>query len=176
MSEPRRYGLLADFATPEALVDATRAAREAGYSRLEAYTPFPVEALEQLLGLNDRRALWYGVAGAVVGAILGYAMQVYANLDYPLNTGGRPLIAVPAFMVVTFLMAVLFAVLFAVFGLFWLCRLPLLHHPLFEAEAFKRAMDDRFLLCIHGDDPRFDRLGTSLWLAERALTVTEIRA
>ncbi|MFK4134744.1 DUF3341 domain-containing protein [Pseudomonas luteola] len=176
MSEPRHYGLLGDFATPDALIEAAWAARKAGYSRLEAFSPFPIEALEEPLQLSDRRALWFGVAGALFGGVLGFGMQVYANLDYPLDIGGRPLIAVQAFMIVTFLMTVLFGAIFAVFGLYWLCRLPLLHHPLFEADAFKRAMDDRFLLCIRADDPRFDRVDTALWLAERAVTVTEVPA
>jgi len=174
MTEPCAYGLLADFASPEELIDATRAARSVGYCRLEAFSPFPIAALDEPLQLNDRRVLWFGVAGVLLGGLFGFGMQVYANLDYPLDIGARPLIAVPAFLVVTFLLAVLFGALFSVFGLYWLCRLPLLHHPLFEADAFKRAMDDRFLLCIRSDDPCFDEVETSLWLADRAISVTRV--
>ncbi|WP_058545211.1 MULTISPECIES: DUF3341 domain-containing protein [Pseudomonas] len=174
MNETRLYGLLADFATPQALVDASRAARSAGYSRLEAYSPFPIAALEKPFRLEDRRVLWFGIGGALLGALCGFGLQVYASLDYPIDIGGRPLIALPAFMIVTFLMAVLFGAIFSVFGLYWLCRLPRLHHPLFEADVFRRAMDDRFLLCIRSDDPRFDGVETALWLADRAVSVTRV--
>lgn len=177
MSEaPRCYGLLAEFSSPERLLAAVRAAREAGYAKLEAFSPFPLQELDAALGLHDRRATWCGIAGGLFGGLLGFGLQVYVNLDYPLSIGNRPLIALPAFVLVTFLLGVLGAALGAVFGLFWLCRLPLLHHPLFAASAFARASDDRFLLCIRGDDPCFHREDTALWLAARAITVTEVLA
>ena len=170
------YGLLADFPSARALLEATRAAREAGYSRMEAFSPFPIEELEAPLGLCDRRIWHYGVAGALLGTALGFGLQVYAHLDYPLEIGGRPLIGVPAFLVVTFLVMVLCAVLATVLGLFGLCGLPLLHHPLFDAQAFKGVMDDRFLLCIRADDPGFELTRTALWLTERAVSVSEVPA
>lgn len=170
----RYYGLLADYAHPQALLEATRAARAAGYRRLEAYSPFPVEGLEELLGQRSNSVYWFGIVGALVGAAIGLGMQVYANLSYPLDIGGRPLIALQSFSIVTFLVMVGSAALFAVFGLLWRCRLPLLWHPLHEVEAFGRASDDRFLLCIRADDPLYERTGTALWLAERAVSVSEV--
>ncbi len=170
----RYYGLLADYAHPEALLEAARAARAAGYRRLEAYSPFPVEGLEELLGQRSDSVYGFGIVGALVGAALGLGMQVYANLSYPLEIGGRPLIALQSFSIVTFLVMVGSAALFAVFGLLWRCRLPLLWHPLHEVEAFGRASDDRFLLCIRADDPLYERTGTALWLAERAVSVSEV--
>lgn len=172
----RCYGLLAEYAQPQALIAAARAARGAGYSRIEAYSPFPLEALEEILGTRDDRVYAFGIGGALLGAGLGLGMQVYANLDYPLPVGGLPLIALQSFGTVTFLLMVTGAVLSAVFGLFWLARLPLLHHPLHEVEAFARATDDRFLLCIRSDDPRFERAGTALWLAATAVSVSEVPA
>jgi hypothetical protein len=175
MSE-HHYGLLADFAQPEALLDAARAARKAGYKRLEAYSPFPLEGLEEILEHRSNSMYWFGVVGALVGVALGLGMQIYANLSYPLEIGGRPLIALQSFSIVTFLIMVSSATLFAVFGLLWRCRLPLLWHPLHEVEAFGRASDDRFLLCIRADDPLYQRTGTALWLAERAVSVSEVPA
>ena len=172
----RHYGLLADFAHPDAMVDAARAAHAAGYRRIEAYSPFPVEGIEEVLEHRSNRPYWFGVVGALVGVAIGLGMQIYANLSYPLEIGGRPLIALQSFSIVTFLLMVSFATIFAVFGLLWLCRLPLLWHPLHEASAFDRATDDRFLLCIRADDPLYDQTGTALWLAERAVSVTEVPA
>ena len=172
----RHYGLLADFAHPDAMLDAARAARAAGYRRIEAYSPFPVEGIEEVLEHRSNRPYWFGVVGALVGVAIGLGMQIYANLSYPLEIGGRPLIALQSFSIVTFLLMVSFATIFAVFGLLWLCRLPLIWHPLHEASAFDRATDDRFLLFIRADDPLYDQTGTALWLAERAVSVTEVPA
>lgn len=172
----RHYGLLADFGHPDAMLDAARAAHAAGYRRIEAYSPFPVEGIEEVLEHRSNRSYWFGVVGALVGVAIGLGMQIYANLSYPLEIGGRPLIALQSFSIVTFLLMVSFATIFAVFGLLWLCRLPLLWHPLHEASAFDRATDDRFLLCIRADDPLYDETGTALWLAERAVSVTEVPA
>jgi molybdopterin-containing oxidoreductase family membrane subunit len=171
---PRLFGLLAEFDSAGGLVEATHAAQAAGYRQMEAFSPFPLPELDEALQLRDRRVIWLGIAGALFGAALGFGLQVFVNLDYPLAIGGRPLIALPAFVVVTFVLSLLFAALFAFVGLLALCRLPLLHHPLFEIAAFERATDDRFLLCIYAEDARFDEVGTASWLAERALTVTEV--
>lgn len=173
-TEPSPYGLLAEFPTAEALIAACESARAAGYRRLEAFSPFPLEELDAPLGLSDRRIQAFAIVGGVLGAACGFGLQVYANLDYPLNIGARPLIALPAFMVITFLLAVLFACLATVLGLFMLCRLPRLHHPLFDASAFAGASDDRFLMCLLADDAHFHLADTRAWLAERAESVTEV--
>lgn len=172
----RCYGMLADFAHPDRLLEAAHAAREAGYTRLEAYSPFMLPELEPLLGQRSNRAYWAGIIGALIGGGLGLGMQIYANLSYPLDIGGRPLIALQGFAVITFLLTVTGGAIGALLGLLLFCRLPLLHHPLFETEAFRRATDDRFLLCIRADDPLFDEAGTALWLAERAVSVSEVPA
>jgi hypothetical protein len=168
------YGLLAEFTHAQALISACESARAAGFTRMEAFSPFPLEELEVPLGLGNRRVQAFGIAGGVLGALCGFGLQVYANLDYPLNIGARPLIALPAFMVVTFLLAVLFSAAATVLGLFFQCRLPRLHHPLFEASAFAGASDDRFLLCLLADDPRFELNASRDWLAARADSVTEV--
>ena len=145
MADERLYGVLAEFETPEALVEAARQARREGYRDLDAFTPFPVEELTEVLRLRDRRVPWLGLFGACFGAALALAMQLFTNFDYPINVGGRPLYAWSAFAVVTFELTVLFAALTPAFGMLALNGLPRLHHPVFGATRFHLASQGSLL-------------------------------
>ena len=152
------YGLLAEFDNPSALVVAARAAHAAGYRRMDAYTPFPVEELNEALGLERTGVAALVLIGGITGALVGYLMQYYiAVIDYPLNIGGRPLHSWPAFIPVSFELTILGAGLFAVLGMLALNGLPMPHHPVFNAPRFALASRDRFFLCIEAADPKFKR-------------------
>jgi Protein of unknown function (DUF3341) len=157
MAESGPYGVLAEFETPEALIDAVRRTRAEGYRAIDAFTPFPVEGLAELLEFRDRRVLWLGFIGACVGFVVALAMQMYTNFDYPIDVGGRPLYALSAFAVITFELTILFSALMAALGMLYLNGLPRLHYPVFSASRFHLASRDRFFLCIKADDPRFDK-------------------
>jgi hypothetical protein len=150
------YGLLAEFETPEALVEATRRARDEGYRDLDTFTPFPVYEIFPVLRLQDHRVLWLGLFGGLFGFALAFAMQIFTNYDYPINVGGRPLYALSAFAVVAFELTVLFAALTPAIGMLVLNGLPRLHHPVFGAPSFHRASRDRFFLCVLASDQKFD--------------------
>ncbi|MCL4767683.1 MAG: DUF3341 domain-containing protein [Hyphomicrobiaceae bacterium] len=150
------FGLMAEFDRPERLMESVRRAREAGFRRMDAYSPFPIDGLAEELGFRDRRVPRLTLFGGVFGAAVGYGMQVYTNLAFPIEIGGRPLIATQAFMLITFELTVLFAVLFAIGGMLALNRLPRLHHPLFDVEAFHLASADKFFLVIFSNDAMFD--------------------
>lgn len=158
------HGLLAEFDRPEALMEAANRVRKAGYRRFDAYTPFPVEGLAEAIGFRDSRVPWLCFLGGILGALLGYAMQAYVNIDFPIDVGGRAVLAVPAFMVVTFELTVLFAVLVPVVGMLVMNGLPRLNHPLFEADRFHLASIDRFFLCIESRDAKFDPQETAAFL------------
>ena len=163
--DSRSYGLLAEFATPEQLVAAASEARRAGYHSLEAFTPFPVEGLEELADRHSILLPLLALAGALIGGGLIYLLQVYMNaIDYPLNVGGRPLHSWPTFLPVTAIVAILAAAVTVTFGMFALNRLPRFHHPLFNIPAFARATQDRFFLCIAADDVLFSREETRSFL------------
>jgi len=149
------FGVMAEFDRPERLMAAIRQARAAGFRRLDAYFPFPIEGADEALGFEEHRIQWLTLAGGIVGATLGYGLQVYTNLDYPIEIGARPLVATPAFLLIAFELMVLFAVLFAVGGMLALNRLPRLHHPVFDVPAFQLASADRFFLVVFGDDEKF---------------------
>lgn len=151
------YGLMAEFESPEGLISAATQAREAGYRRMEGYTPFPVEGLAEAIGIPGTRLQYIILIGGILGAIVGFGMQYYINVfDYPLNIGGRPFNSWPAFIPVTFELTVLFAAVAAVFGMLGLNGLPQPYHPVFNDPRFELASNDRFFLCIEARDPKFD--------------------
>ena len=147
---PRIMAVLAEFQEPDAMIAAAKAVSEQGW-RIETFTPFPVPGLKQALRFSENKVPIATLIGGVVGAATGFLMQVGTNLDFPLDIGGRPLIAVPAFMLITFELMVLFAVFAGIGTMMIANRLPKLHHPLFDVERFGMASDDRFFLAIMGD-------------------------
>jgi hypothetical protein len=172
------YCLLAEFASAEALVEATRTVREAGYTRIEAFAPYPLPEAAAALGCRRSGVAFLVLVGGIVGGVAGYFMQWWISTQaYRLNVGGRPPNSWPMFVPVTFELTVLTAALAAFLSVFVLCRLPRFHHPLFAAPLFARATEDGFYLCVSADDPKFDVKGTrELLMSLRATGIEEVRA
>jgi hypothetical protein len=176
MANQRLYGLMAEFERPEALLEAAHATRNAGYTRLDAYTPFPVKGLPDAIGFRRNRLPLIVLVGGLVGGSVAYFMQWYPNVvSYPLNVGGRPLHSWPSFVPITFELTVLFATFAALIGMLVLNGLPKLYHPTFNVPAFARASQDRFFLCIKAGDEQFDPDETARFLSEQqAVAVHEV--
>lgn len=159
------YGLLAEFHDPTSLVEATRRTVESGYRQVDAFTPFPVHGLDEALRFRDRRLPLIVLAGGLVGAAAGFGLQAWIHtVAYPMNYGGKPFFAWPAFIPVTFEVMVLFAGIAAVVGLLALNGLPMPYHPVFNAPRFALASRDRFFLLVEAADPKFDRAATRQFL------------
>ncbi len=152
------FGIVAVFDSPEAVRGAAEHVRRSGFRAFEAYTPYPVEGLDQAVHPGRRTFLPILMfAGAVLGAAYGYWIQYWDEaLNYPLNVGGRPYNSWPAFIVSAFEFMLLIAITAGFFGMLAASRLPRLYHPLLEAGSFARASRDRFLICIEAADPDFD--------------------
>jgi hypothetical protein len=170
----KAYGLLAEFDSPEVFLAAARAAREAGYCRLDAFTPFPVEGLSRILRIQRPRISRIGLIGALAGAAVALMMQLYVNYDYPLDVGGRPVYAISAFAVVMFELTILCSALSMIIAMLWQNGLPRLNYPVFAASRFHLASKDRFFLCICGDDAEFDARATSAFLKKTGARSVEL--
>lgn len=170
------YGLAAEYEHADQVVDASRAAREAGYTKMDAYTPHPIDGLDEALGVPPSRMGWVVLAAGLFGAMAGYGLQYFGMvIFYPLNIGGRPLNDWPAYIVITFEVTVLMSAFTA--GLFMLARngLPRPYNSIFNAPGFERASRDRYFLCIEAVDARFDPSGTRTFLeGTPAVRVTEV--
>jgi hypothetical protein len=147
------HGVIAEFESPAALIEAARQARAAGYRKMDAYTPYPIEELAHALALPRTKLPVLVLAGGALGCATGLAMQWFATaVHYPLNVGGRPLASWPSYVPITFELTVLFNV-----------------------PSFALASRDRFFLCIESADPLFDPPKTKAFLESvGAREVTEV--
>lgn len=161
------YGLLVEFESPDELIEAVRRVRAAGYRKMDAYTPFPVEHLAEELGFHHTALPLIVLVGGLLGCAGGFFLQYWVStIDYPLNIGGRPLNSWPAFIPVTFETTILLAALSAVLGMLALNGLPMPYHPLFNSPRFALASRNRFFLCVEATDKKFNRESTAKFLSE----------
>lgn len=169
-------GIIAEFDRAEALVAGVCAARAAGWRAVEAFAPYPVPEAAEPLGARGSRVAWIAIGAGLLGAVLTYGTQWWLSVYvYPINVGGRPLHAGPAFLPATTIVAILWAAAAALLGMLALNRLPRLHHPVFAAPGFGRASEDRFFLFLSAEDPRFEaEAATSFLQGLLPLRVVEV--
>jgi hypothetical protein len=159
------YGMMAEFDTPVALVEAAKRTYQSGYKKIDTYTPFPIEGLAEEIGFHRDEVPLVVLIGGIVGGLTGYLMQYWMSaVAYPLNIGGKPYHSWPAFIVITFEMTILFAGISAVFGMLALNGLPMPYHPVFNVPRFARASRDRFFLVVFSSDVMYDPAATRQFL------------
>ena len=161
------YGLLAEYSTAQELLDAVKKTRGAGYRVLDAFTPFPVEAIAHEVSDHQRSKVpLICLTGGITGALGGWGLEYWTStIDYQMNIGGKPFNSWPAFIPVIFECTILFAAFSAAIGMLALNGLPQPYHPVFNVESFRRkASRDGFFLCIEAEDAKFDRDQTRAFL------------
>jgi ActD protein len=165
VKRPQIYGLMAEFADPGSVVAAARRVREAGYRRVDAFSPYPIEELSEALEFHKSKLPLLVLIGGGLGLVGGYGLQYWTSvIDYPLNIGGRPFHSWVAFIPPTFETTILGAALTAVLGMLALNGLPQPYHPVFNVPRFALASKDRFFICIEAEDPKFDHEETWAFL------------
>lgn len=157
--------LMAEFGSSKDLIAAIRAARQAGYRDLEAYTPYPIEEVWEELGHHRSWLPLIVLVAGILGFLAGFGLQYWSSvINYPINVGGRPLNSWVSFIPVTFETTILFASAAAVLGMFALNKLPMPYHPVFNVKRFALASRDRYFLAVATWDPKFDRVATEEFL------------
>lgn len=166
-TEKRTHGMMAEFDSVDSLLAAGRRIREAGYTKIDAYTPFAVHGIDEALGIKPTALPWICLAGGVLGAVTALVMQIWMNaIDYPYIISGKPYISLPAFIPVSFELTILFASFGTFFGMLALNRLPRFSNPVFTNSRFDAATDDKFFLYIAAEDPRYDQEGVARLLGD----------
>jgi len=170
------YGVMAEFADSEGLLHAAREAYAAGYRKMDAYSPLPVDGLAEAIGFRRNLVSPLVLLAGISGACGGFGLMYWiSTIAYPFNVAGRPMNSWPAYIPITFECTVLLAGLTAMIGMFALNGLPQPYHPVFNVPEFARASTDRFFLCIEADDPKFDREGAKVFLTGlNPIEVTEV--
>jgi hypothetical protein len=184
----RLWGLLAEYRDAAALRAAARTVRDAGYTRWDCHSPYPVHGLDRAMGIRPTILPWIVLAAGLGGCAAALGMQWYCNsplaasaaagglAGFPLIFSGKPYWSLPANIPIAFELTVLGAALAAFFGLWALVRLPRLHFPAFASRRFRRATDDGLFLVIEAGDARFDPAATKdLLLATGCVAVEEVR-
>ena len=171
------YGYLVEFDSVDALLEGAERVRDAGYTRWDAHSPFPVHGLDGAMGIRSTRLPLLVFAAGLGGTAAGILLQWWTNaVDYPFLISGKPLFSLPANIPVAFETTILFAAIAALLGMLAFNGLPQLYHPLFTSRAFRRVTDDRFFISVEACDPIFDRLATRelLGALPGALQVEEV--
>lgn len=159
------FGYLAEFESPQALVDAAEKIRDAGYTKTDAYSSFPIPEIDEALGIRRSALPWVILVMGIIGGLIGFGTQYYANvIHYPLNIGGRPMNSWPMFVPITFELTILFSAFTAGLGMLIINGFPKHYHPVFNVPSFQRATSTAFFLCIEESDPKFDRVKTREFL------------
>src|SRR6478752_5500216 len=150
------HGVMAEFDNGNALVEAARQTMAKGFTRVEAYSPVPIEELNDIIHKTRTILPRLVLAGGLAGMATGFALQYWASvLEYPMNIGGRPMASWTTFIVPSYELTILFASLTAAIGMIMLNGLPQPYHPVFNVDRFSMASSDKFFLVIESTDPKF---------------------
>lgn len=117
-------GILASYEFLDSTVDAIEGLKKAGFKGVKAYSPYPEHHIEDALGYDQSPVRVWTLVGGLTGTATGFAFTTWTSVDWPLVVGGKPIVSIPAYVIIAFELTVLFGALSTVIGLFILSRLP----------------------------------------------------
>jgi Protein of unknown function (DUF3341) len=172
---PQTYGIIAEFATPAALMHAAEKVRDSGFRKWDVFTPFPVHGMDKAMGLKNSRVGWFSFIGGVTGYTCGMLMIWWMNaVDYRISIGGKPMFSPFSAFPPSYELTILLGSFGALLGMLFLNRLPRLHHPLLKHRRFALASHDRFFLVIETCDPKYSETETRKLLESMDSTHIEL--
>ena len=161
MSSSKAYGVIAEFTNPAAIMHAAEKVRDAGFSRWDVYTPFPVHGMDRAMGLKNSKVGWFSFLGGVTGYTTGMIMIWWMNAhDYPIVVGGKPMFSPYFAFPPSYELTILFTAFGSILGMLLLNRLPRLYHPLQKIPRFAKATHDGYFLVIETTDPKYSEADT----------------
>jgi hypothetical protein len=159
------YGVMAEFDSAQGVVDAARRTMAEGFTKVEAYTPVPVEELNDIIHKKRTILPKLSLLGGLTGMATGFGLQYWASvIEYPMNIGGRPYASWTAFVVPSYELTILFSALATAGGMIALNGLPQPYHPVFNTPRFSLASSDKFFLVIESIDAKYDSVKTARFL------------
>jgi hypothetical protein len=160
MSE-KTYGILAEFDSPAAILYAAEKVRDAGYSRWDVFTPFPIHGMDKVMGLKNSLVGWVSLfmGGGAFVSVVGLIWFCNA-FDYPLIVGGKPMFSPPMTFVPSYIMMIMGAAVGALIGMLAFNELPRFHNPLFTSKRFELVSRDKFMMLVGATDPKFSETET----------------
>ncbi len=169
------YGVMAEFANPAELSHAAEKVRDAGYTKWDVYSPFPVHGMEEAMGMKQTNlpilVAIMGLSGATIGFLFQYFVR---HLAYPIVHQGKPSDAWQVLIPVTFEFGVIFTAFSALLGMFVINGLPRWNHPLLRKDRFLGVSDDRFIIAIEAADEKFDAQGVKTMFEKAGATAVEL--
>ncbi|QDU72689.1 DUF3341 domain-containing protein [Mucisphaera calidilacus] len=183
---PDLYGIIAEFKDMDTLMPAVRKCRDEGFEKWDVHAPFPIHGIDEEMGVKRTILPYFVLVAGLLGMSTGIILTVYTmagpintwlwvNLEaYPYLISGKPFNSFAAWIPPIFELTILFSAFTAVFAMLGLNGLPMLYHPLFKSQNFRRATADRFFICVEARDPRFDPETTSNFLRDLGAESLEI--
>jgi len=155
------YGIIAEFETPADTLHAAEKVRDAGFTKWDVFTPYPVHGMDRAMGLKNSKVGWFAFLGGASGYTLGMLMIWFMNaLDYPIIVGGKPMFSPFAAFPPSYELTILLGSFGSLFGMLFLNRLPRLHHPLLRHKRFALVTHDKFFIVIETADPKYSETET----------------
>jgi Protein of unknown function (DUF3341) len=165
MDNKKYFGVVGEFADPTALYHAAEKARDAGLTKFDVHSPFPIHGMDKAMGLSDSKLGIIVFIGGICGGTGAFSLMAWVSTTaYKLIISNKPLLSTEAFVPITFALTILLSAFSCLFGMLALNKLPMFHHGVFKHSTFKKFSTDGFFMSIEAEDKKFDPADTKRFM------------